>query len=174
MHSPTDQAIKLTETTGCSTGHPVWLPDGLGIAYESNCQDGNWEIYRASLTYSVIGAAKIIAQPISSQQVVRLTTNVGDDHWPRVSPDGSQVAVFANRDGTQEIYTMNIDGGNQTRLTNSGSRDEGPVWSPDGTKIAFNSNRDGDHEIFVMNADGSGLTQLTNNSVDDGFAVWGP
>ena len=129
-HSPTDRAVKLTETTGCDTGHPVWLPDGSGIVYESNCQDGNWEIYRASLTYSVLGAAQIIVQPISPQQVVRLTNNVGDDQWPRVSPDGSRIAFYSNRDGNTEVYTMGIDGGNQTRLTTNPSRDEGPVCHP--------------------------------------------
>jgi Tol biopolymer transport system component len=173
VQAPTDQAIKLTETTGCSNGHPIWLPDGSGIVYESNCQDGNWEIYRASLAYSVIGAAQIIAQPFSPRQVARLTTAGGDDHWPRVSPDGSRVAFFSNRDGNQEIYTMTIDGGSQLRLTTNPDRDEAPSWSPDGSKIVFNSNRDGDFEIFSMNRDGSGLMQLTNNSADDGFAVWG-
>jgi Tol biopolymer transport system component len=117
-----------------------------------------------------------IAQPIrpGSNAAQRLTTNNADDSWPRVSPDGSRIAFYSNRDGNTDVYTMGIDGGNQARLTTNPSRDEGPVWSPDGAKIAFNSNRDGDHEIFIMNADGSGQTQLTNNRVDDGFAVWGP
>ena len=88
-YSSTDQVVKLTETTGCSTGHPVWLPDGSGVVYESNCQDGNWEIYRASLTYSVVGADQIIAQPISPQQVVPLPKNTGDEYLPLVSSDGS-------------------------------------------------------------------------------------
>jgi Tol biopolymer transport system component len=162
----------VTQTTGCSNTHPSWLSDGSGIVYESTCEGGKSQIYRANLSYKLeAGAAVRTAQPVTGQ---RLTQTGSDESWPRVSPDGSRIVFYSNRDGNTEIYTMGIDGSSQTRLTNNASRDEGPVWSPDGTKIAFNSNRDGDHEIFVMNADGSSQTQLTNNSVDDGFAVWGP
>ena len=162
----------VTQTTGCSNTHPSWLPDGSGIVYESTCEGGKSQIYRAALSYTVgPDAAVRIAQPTPGR---RLTSTGTDEYWPRVSPDGSRIAFFSNRDGNTEVYTMNIDGGDHRRLTNNAARDEGPVWSPDGAKLAFNSNRDGDHEIFVMNADGGGQTQLTNNTVDDGYAVWGP
>ena len=169
---------QLTFTDGCSIARPSWLPDGSGLIYESNCESGNWEIWRGALHYSVIENAKVTVMHAISPACARcsqlLSNHRADDRWPRVSPDGSKIAFFSNRDGNTEVYTMNIDGGTQTRLTNAPAADEGPVWSPDGSKIAFNSNRDGDHEIVVMNADGSGQTQLTNNTVDDGFAVWGP
>ncbi len=173
----TNRIIRLTDTAGCSNGHPSWLPDGSGLVYESNCQGGSWELYRANLSYTLEGNALLtVAKLISPKpgEAERLTNNAADDRWPRVSPDGAQIAFFSNRDGNSEIYTMSIDGSRQTRLTNNPAADEGPTWSPDGTKLAFNSNRDGDHEIFVMNRDGSGQTQLTTNATDDGFAVWGP
>lgn len=167
--------IRLTETTGCSVEHPSWLPDGSGLIYESNCVDGSWELYRASLSYSLAGAGSIsVNRLISPAMAQRLTTNTATDRWPRVSPNGAQIAFFSNRDGNTEIYSMNIDGSSQTRLTNSASRDEAPVWSSDGTVLLFNSDRDGDHELFAINKDGSNLVQLTRNTVDDGYAVWGP
>jgi Tol biopolymer transport system component len=169
--------MRLTDTQGCAVGHPSWLPDGSGLVYESNCQGGKWAIYRARLSYTLDGSAQIVmALLISPQSGVaeRLTNSGGDDRWPRVSPDGSQVAFFSTRDGNTEIYTLAIADGSQTRLTNSPSRDEAPVWSPDGQRIIFNSDRDGDHEIEMMNRDGSGLVQLTYNNSDDGYAVWGP
>ena len=170
------RTIRLTETEGCSNGHPSWLPDGSGLIYESNCQDGRFQIYRANLSYTTqqdVGAT--VSRLISPRpgEAERLTNTSADERWPRVSPDGSRIAFFSIRDGNSEIYTMSIDGGRQTRLTDNPAADEGPAWSPDGGRLVFNSNRDGDHEIFVMNADGSGQTQLTNNTVDDGYAVWG-
>lgn len=167
--------VQLTDTNGCNNQHPSWLPDGSGIVYESNCLAGNYEIYRLNLSYTVTGQAFVsVTASVKPYEPQRLTDNNANDNWPRVSPDGSQVAFFSNRDGNTEIYTMRIDGGLQTRLTSNGSRDEGPAWSPDGKQIVFNSDRDGDHELYLIKADGSGLRQLTSNSVDDGFAVWAP
>lgn len=172
---PVEEPLRLTETTGCSVAHPSWLPDGSGLIYESNCQDGTWEIYRADLSYGLTGRGNItLTQLISPASAKRLTFNTAEDRWPRVSPNGSQIAFFSNRDGNTEIYSMSIDGGHQTRLTNHGSRDEAPVWSSDGTVLLFNSDRDGDHELFAVNSDGSNLVQLTRNNVNDGYAVWGP
>ncbi|HEX6291949.1 MAG TPA: hypothetical protein VFZ66_22375 [Herpetosiphonaceae bacterium] len=169
--------IRLTESTACSIGRPSWLPDGSGLIYESNCLDNNWEIYRANLSYTVVGDAQIrvsmLVSPVTGL-AERLTTTRADERWPRVSPDGSQIALFSNRDGNTEIYSMSISGGQQTRLTNNASRDEAPVWSPDGSLILFNSDRDGDHELYATNLSGSTLVQVTHNSVDDGYAVWGP
>jgi hypothetical protein len=172
-----DNPIRLTDSSGCSIEHPSWLPDGSGLIYESNCLDGNWEIYRANLSYTLTGEAQITVSMLVSPVTGladRITFNRADDRWPRVSPDGSQIAFFSNRDGNHEIYTMSIDGGRQARVTNSASRDEAPVWSPDGTLLLFNSDRDGDHELYAMHTNGSNLVQLTHNAVDDGYAVWGP
>ena len=173
-HSVSDP-IRLTETSGCSVEHPSWLPDGSGLIFESNCLDGNWEIYRADLSYGLSGNGNItVTRLISPRSSQSLTLNGAADRWPRVSPNGAQIAFFSNRDGNNEIYVMDIDGKNQQRLTNSASRDEAPVWSSDGTVLLFNSDRDGDHELFAINRDGTNLVQLTHNNVDDGYAVWGP
>ncbi len=73
-----------------------------------------------------------------------------------------KIAFFSDRDGNNEVYTMNADGTGQMRLTNNAASDVVPIWSADGLKIAFTSTRDGNNEIYVMNADGSGQTRLTN------------
>ena len=170
------RVMRLTDTQGCAVGRPSWLPDGSGLVYESNCQGGNWELYRANLSFVVAENALVSPRQLVSPkpgEAERLTNTATNERWPRVSPDGSQIAFFSDRDGNNEIYTASIDGTRQTRLTNDGAADEGPTWSPDGTRIVFNSNRDGDHEIFIINRDGSGLRQLTYNTVADGYAVWG-
>jgi hypothetical protein len=170
--------VQLTESQGCTTSHPAWLPDGSGLIYESNCVDGNFEIYRAALSYRVdVSAGNLaVAQTIGpgQPQVRRLTTNGSDDRWPRISPDGQEIAFFSAQDGDTEIYIINSDGSGRTQITSNTSRDEAPAWGPGGTTLVFNSNRDGDHEIFTMKRDGSQQTQLTYNSVDDGYAVWMP
>jgi hypothetical protein len=168
-------ATRLTETAGCANGHPGWLPDGSGIIYESNCQGGNWEIFRGTLSYKLDNGNELFVNRLISPvpgEAIRLTSNSTDDRSPRVSPDGTLIAFTALRDGNAEVYSMSSDGGQQTRLTSDNHIDQGATWSADGSKLAFNSNRDGDFEIFVMNRDGSGQTQLTSNTADDGFTIW--
>src|SRR4026208_846628 len=78
-----------------------------------------------------------------------------------------KIAFVSDRDGNQEIYSMNADGSGQVNLTKNPASDFDPSWSPDGTKIAFTSDRDNGWEIYVMNSDGSGVTRITNNPALD-------
>ena len=72
-----------------------------------------------------------------------------------------KIVFVSNRDGNDEIYSMNYDGSGVTRLTNNSEQDGSPDWSPDGSKIVFDSNRSGEFEIYVMNANGSNQQQIT-------------
>ena len=84
--------------------------------------------------------------------------------------------VFASlRDGNNEIYVMDADGGNQENLTNHPAYDADPDWSPDGTKIAFISNRDGGfNQIYVMGADGTNPIRLTDGPRRKQDPDWSP
>ena len=94
--------------------------------------------------------------------------------WLATSPLQSKIVFYSNRDGNEEIYTMDSDGSNQQRLTFNETRDGWPVWSPNGQQIVFHSNRDGNWEIYVMDADGSNQRNLTRHPGDDGYPDWSP
>ncbi len=101
------------------------------------------------------------------------------NNWhPAWSPDGSKIVFHSDRDGDDEIYSMNADGSGQTRLTFARGRDAHPAFTPDGRRIVFQSPRDSDDplevEIYVMNADGSEQTRLTRNPGFDGVPVFSP
>jgi Tol biopolymer transport system component len=83
-----------------------------------------------------------------------------------------KIAFHTNRDGNEEIYSMDPNGSNQTNLTNNPAYDVSASWSPDGSKIAFVSDRDGNYEIYTMNANGSGQTRITTNTVNDVQPSW--
>jgi Tol biopolymer transport system component/tRNA A-37 threonylcarbamoyl transferase component Bud32 len=71
--------------------------------------------------------------------IVALTTYVGTEITPAISPDGAQVA-FAwtgeQRDNT-DIYIKPVDAVTALRLTTDPQADSAPAWSPSGTQLAF-------------------------------------
>ncbi len=75
--------------------------------------------------------------------------------FPRVSPDGKQVA-FGKDDGKETaVWIYQLSGASSIRRLTFGGRNRFPVWSPDSQRIAFQSDREGDLAIFWQRADGS-------------------
>jgi Tol biopolymer transport system component len=138
---------------------PVWSPDGTQIAFSSNRDGFN---------------ANIWVIPSGGGTPVKYTQTGGTS--PDWSSDGTKIA-FASYSGTTDIWVMNADGTGQTRVTSTSDAWENePVWSPDGTKIAYGSARGGPSQIWVMNANGSSQVQLTGLT-DNGTSfspAWSP
>ena len=79
---------------------------------------------------------------------------------PRVSPDGSRIAVQAG-DGDNDIWIDDIARVSLARLTFDPGEDETPVWSPDGAWIAWATQRSGrPRQVMRRRTDGSGEEQL--------------
>jgi Tol biopolymer transport system component len=88
-------------------------------------------------------------------------------------PGGNGKLVFeTNRDGNEEIYTMNSDGTNRVDLTRNPTDDTDPRWSSDGSRIVFASNRTGNYQLYTMNADGRGVARVTHDANDDRRPTW--
>ena len=87
-----------------------------------------------------------------------------------------RIAFISNRTGSNEIYTMNPDGGDVHRLTINGLAEVQPSWSPDGASIAFAASPEsGPRDLYVMSAQGSGVTNLTTTPSDEEQAPsWSP
>jgi Tol biopolymer transport system component len=84
------------------------------------------------------------------------------------------VAFFSARDGDNEIYVMDWDGGRPLRITSDPASDVDPDISTNGRDIVFTSNRTGNNDIYIVGSAGGAPENLTNNSANDGWARWAP
>jgi Tol biopolymer transport system component len=71
--------------------------------------------------------------------VVPLTTTLGNEVQPSLSPDGNQVAfAYSNgRSSSYHIFVKAIGSDEPVQLTSDSTNDRSPSWSPDGQNIAF-------------------------------------
>lgn len=88
---------------------------------------------------------------IGGGTAVKLTSDVGYECFPKISPDGRTIAFTGQYDGNTEVYTIPIEGGEPRRLTYSALVDRDKVgermgpnnivmgWTPDGKQIIYRS-----------------------------------
>jgi tricorn protease len=71
----------------------------------------------------------------------RLSSPLGEELFPRFSPDGTQLAFSANYDGNVDVYVIPTMGGEPVRVTYHPDADRLSDWTPDGTQLLFASGR---------------------------------
>jgi Tol biopolymer transport system component/predicted Ser/Thr protein kinase len=118
---------------------------------------------RPWLLLAIAGAVVILAAgawwflanpgaPLAPATVSPLTSYPGDERYPSMSPDGSQVAFSWNgaNEDNYDIYIKPLGAETPLRLTTDPAEDSVPAWSPDGLLIAFVRREPGGGAIYVM------------------------
>ena len=111
------------------------------------------------LRFPAVGGDKIVftyagnlySVGIDGGTAVKLTSDVGYECFPKISPDGRTIAFTGQYDGNTEVYTMPVTGGEPRRITYSALVDRDKVgermgpnnivmgWTPDGSQIVYRS-----------------------------------
>lgn len=108
---------------------PQVSPDGNMLAYQ---------VTRLSDPAKNAKSTQLWLVPIKGGEAQQLTYSGKSDTHPRWSPDGTQLLFESNRDGTSQLYILNLkSGGEPKRLTNIATGAGNGTWSPDGKRIAF-------------------------------------
>jgi serine/threonine protein kinase len=84
--------------------------------------------------------------------------------FPRLSPDGKQVAVSVASGSSLDLWTFDLERGSRLRLTTDGSNRR-TVWSPDGTQIAYFSvpsapGQGADQDLYVVPSAGGAAKRI--------------
>ncbi len=93
----------------------------------------------------------------------RLTTGVGTESNPYLSPDGSKVVFTGEYDGNTDVFVVDVNGGIPKRLTYHPGPDMAVGWTPDGSEVMFSSRRNSYSNflrLFTMGLDDTVPTQL--------------
>jgi Tol biopolymer transport system component len=102
--------------------------------------------------------------PIDGGQAVALTTGMAFDAQPRFSPDGAKVLFVSDRDGGENLWTIDLESKEAKQLTKGKtSRYESPIWTPDGRYVVASKGegRFGPTKLWMAHIDGgSGATLI--------------
>lgn len=143
--------------------------NGISFAPRFN-HDGS----RMLMSIASGGTTTINEMDLRSRSMRRLTNNPGTiDTSPSYAPDGHAIVFNSDRGGSQQIYTMDANGGNVQRISFGQGQYSTPAWSPRGDLIAFTKQYGGQFYIGVMKPDGSGERLLTQSWLDEGPS-WAP
>ena len=115
--------------------YPSWSPDGKQIAFQSNRQSDNFQLY-------VMNA--------DGKNIRRITFNENEDETPVWAPDGKRILFSRYTEGdNNEMFFISPDGEDELQITDHPLRDGHAKFSKDGQTIIFNAQRhdDGTHEL---------------------------
>ena len=179
--------------------NPIWLGDGQRIVY-SSLRDGVFQICvayldgRKPLQITSADTDKIVSDvsatgarilygiskeesdiwgvKVESGEEFEVTSDIGSELWPDVSPDNKTIAFQAIRESIQGrklddslIMIKQVPTGAQPTQVATG-RD--PRWSPDGSKLALVRASDQHRNIWVVKVAGGDEKQITSGGISDG------
>ncbi len=148
-----------------TTGSPNPILEGVmrasvgttGAADFDFSMDGTL-VYIPSSSGSIDTDRRVLALVDRTGKAEVLGIPPGPFEFPRLSPNGTQLAVVTSDDGgTIWIYDMSGKGALR-RVTFEGLSSF-PVWSPDGKRLAFYSIRENKPGIFLQAVNGTGAAQ---------------
>jgi len=148
---------RITDDPAIDT-EPVWAPDGKELYFTSD-RAGSPQIY------------KIPVQ--SGAHPKRLTFGGTYNARPRISPDGSLLAMVTLDNGNYRIAVMELASGS-TRVLSHGHLDESPSFAPNGATLMY-AERDANRAaLATVSTDGLTGLRLKSSQGEVREPAWGP
>ena len=108
-------------------------------------------------------ATEIVRMDYDGHGVQRLVDNGALNMAPVLSPDGAVLAYTSYRDGSPDIYLLNLWDGQEERLTNAPGLALAGSWSPDGRYLALSQTVNGNNDIFIYDTRRRHFKRLTRD-----------
>jgi TolB protein len=153
----TQNLTRITDDPAVDT-EPVWTPDGRSLYFTSD-RAGGPQIYRIGVN--------------PNDRPKRITFNGNYNARPRLSPDGTQLAMVTLDNGNYRIAVQDVASGN-IRVLSHGRLDESPSFAPNGAMLIY-SEREGTHgSLASVSVDGLTGLRLKAEQGEVREPAWGP
>jgi serine/threonine-protein kinase len=143
-------------------GGPVPIVEGVlrGVLYATS--DSGTLIYVPGTTIPAAQRTLVWVDRNGKEEVLAAPVNAYFN--PRMSPDGTKVALSVGVGTKRDIWIWNMVHKTLTRLTFDGSGHSAPLWTSDGKRIAFTGGKSG---ICWKAADGAGKDEPLGSVLPD-------
>ena len=135
----------------------TWAPDGRAIYFTSD-RSGGPQVYRVSL---------------NGGSPERITFEGGYNARPRLSPDGSKLAMVHLDRGNYRIAVLDLDSRDLLVLS-GGSQDESPSFAPNSDSLIYATRQGRNGVLETVSADGLVRQRLASRQGDVREPVWSP
>jgi TolB protein len=153
----TQQLTRITDDPAIDT-EPVWTPDGRSLFFTSD-RGGGPQIYQIGL------------EPGARPR--RMTFEGSYNADPRVSPNGTQLAMMTLDNGNYHIAVQDLASGT-VRVLSHGRLDKSPSFAPNGEMLIYAATENGRGVLQRVSVDGVTSQRLESEHADVRDPVWGP
>ncbi len=158
----TDKRLPFYNPVSAAVETPEFTPDGRHLLFAT----------------SIDGWVQICEADASGGNMRRISHVRAIEVSPKVNPKNpSDVVFISGRGGSEQLWRMNIDGGDMERLTPGDGYVANPAWSPNGQFVAFawtKGYEPGNYNIFVMDIARRVPVQLTHGAGRNENPWWAP
>jgi TolB protein len=157
LNLDTQGLLRITDDPSIDT-EPEWTPDGRSLYFTSD-RAGSPQIY------------EIGAQPGGHPR--RITFEGNYNARPRISPDGTELAMVTLEDGNYRIAVQDLHTGT-VRVLSHGRLDESPSFAPNGATLMYSQREGNGGSLATVSVDGLTGLRLKAAEGEVREPAWGP
>jgi TolB protein len=159
----TERRLPFVNPVSSAVETPEFTPDGRRIMFAASLE----------------GWVQLCIADVNGGGMRRISHVRAIEVSPKINPKNpNEVLFISGRGGSEQLWRMNIDGGDLEMLTPGDGYVANPSWSPNGQLVAFAWTKGfepGNYNIFIMDVTSKKIvTQLTHGLGRNENPVWAP